>query len=1189
MSIRKCILNFLTVGCWNIESIYENINSVKISKLEQPSFRELLNKHDIFCLQETHVSKEEFIPPQQGYDVIPHCREISENNRYFGGMLVYIKSNIRTGMKVNRSLDEDALEITLSKQYFGLSKDIKIFFTYASPINSPHTKNKLENVFEIIEMKCVRGYEDCVIMGDLNGRTRKDDDFVTDQYDRHSPINSIPSYNKDDPPISRNNMDAHPVDEQGKMILSICKTASLRILNGRTQGDTEGNFTRYPSNTKDNPSTIDYALCSDNMIGNIRSFSVLPFSGFSDHCCISANIRVNTRVQKEASLDGQADIDRPKTDKDINKETKKGSSGTTTKLISKKFSIKFDRSKEQLYVQALKDDPNINILKLSISQPVQSQETIDNTMTQVNNIILGAAKKATFVKKVKVSPPKSKKTHTWYSKECKANQRILRHTSKKLSENPFDKNARSNFVKARNRYKTICRKAESAARQNLIQKLIDLGKTDPKTFWNTIKQMNEWGKTKNDPCDDIDTDEWIDYFTKLLNDDKDVALPASTTTPTYEPTLDSRIKIKELRQALSNLKHGKACALDDILGEYLQIFGENFEYILLKIMNTIFVEKIYPTQWTTNFLRPIYKKGNPKDPDNYRGLAIGSAFAKLYSFILLNRLTEFIDIKKLISPNQIGFMKKMGTPDHIFLLQTIVEKVVKKNKNKLYVVFIDFKKAYDTVNRNRLFDKLKKLGINGTFIQNIEAMYKRTEYCIKLKAGHTPPILSNLGLKQGCPLSPMLFNLYIDDIKEIFDDECEPVTLQTTKINHFLYADDLVILSQSKEGLQRCLDKTHSYAKMNLLTISVKKSKSMIFNSNGKFIRNTTFHIGDENIEPVQEFCYLGVDIKCSGTVKHAANILNEKGNKALRPLLNVIARFKIPSKTAIKLFHTYISPIITYNTENLSKFSDNEIKKYKSDHIFEATTKSKIDTTHRKLLKFVMGVSRSCPNLAIYGDTGEIPLSLKSYRLTLNYWHRVTNMSNDTLVKIALLENISLRTNWIMTIEKLLNTLNLSDKIDNPSKFKRATQESLEKGWKAWWKQALDDPELSRLTFYREIKSEYGYEEYLNLTNFHQKRLISKLRCSDHNLEVEKGRHKPANLRKRRDERLCIYCNNGEVEDEKHFLYRCTLYSEIRKSYQIWQGETSALFSKDILPDTKEFIYKAFNLREQTRSNLVI
>ena len=107
-----------------------------------------------------------------------------------------------------------------------------------------------------------------------------------------------------------------------------------------------------------------------------------------------------------------------------------------------------------------------------------------------------------------------------------------------------------------------------------------------------------------------------------------------------------------------------------------------------------------------NFLKPIYKKGNSEDPDNYRGLAIGPVLAKLFSIILLNRLTNYIKLKKLISPKQIGFMKGTSTADHIFLLQTIIEKVVKKGKKRLYVAFIDFKKAYDTIDREKLFENI---------------------------------------------------------------------------------------------------------------------------------------------------------------------------------------------------------------------------------------------------------------------------------------------------------------------------------------------------------------------------------------------------------------------------------------------------------------------------------------------------
>ena len=134
------------------------------------------------------------------------------------------------------------------------------------------------------------------------------------------------------------------------------------------------------------------------------------------------------------------------------------------------------------------------------------------------------------------------------------------------------------------------------------------------------------------------------------------------------------------------------------------------------------------------------------------------------------------------------------------------------------------------MNRGLLMKRLQNYGINGIFMRNIMAMYSKTEYSIKLKGGYTRAINSNLGLKQGCPLTPMLFNLYIDDIKDIFDEQCEPINIHNSQINHFLYADDLVMLSASRTGLQKCIDNVFNFAKAKQLTISVKKSKTMVFN-----------------------------------------------------------------------------------------------------------------------------------------------------------------------------------------------------------------------------------------------------------------------------------------------------------------------------------------------------------------------
>ena len=189
-------------------------------------------------------------------------------------------------------------------------------------------------------------------------------------------------------------------------------------------------------------------------------------------------------------------------------------------------------------------------------------------------------------------------------------------------------------------------------------------------------------------------------------------------------------------------------------------------------------------------------------------------------------------------------------------------------------------------------------------------MYQKPSYKIKLKNGHLDPIESTLGLKQGCPLSPLLFYLYIDDVKQLFDTECDPISIQGEHLAHFLYADDLVLLSYSADGLQRSLDKLAVYAENKSLTISIKKSKSMIFNPSGRMI-NTEFNIKGSPLEAVSRFCYLGFEVCPSGTITYAMKAMVDKGKKAMRPLMGAIAKFDIPTKTAIKLFHTFISPII--------------------------------------------------------------------------------------------------------------------------------------------------------------------------------------------------------------------------------------------------------------------------------------
>ena len=170
-----------------------------------------------------------------------------------------------------------------------------------------------------------------------------------------------------------------------------------------------------------------------------------------------------------------------------------------------------------------------------------------------------------------------------------------------------------------------------------------------------------------------------------------------------------------------------------------------------------------------------------------------------------------------------------------------------------------------------------------------------------------------------------------------------------------------------------------------------------------------------------------------------------------------------------------------------------------------------------------------------------------------LNYWYRVTNLPEDTLVKRALLENIHLRTNWIRTIEKLTK---LFDLIDLPGKFspknlslfKTKTYKNIRGKYILFWTENKEKDKASRTQFYDKIKTQFSFENYLEIPNFSQRQAIAKLRCSDHKLEIEKGRHNKVP----KEERLCRVCDSGEIETEEHFLIKCKFYDNLKLRYQL-------------------------------------
>ena len=115
----------------------------------------------------------------------------------------------------------------------------------------------------------------------------------------------------------------------------------------------------------------------------------------------------------------------------------------------------------------------------------------------------------------------------------------------------------------------------------------------------------------------------------------------------------------------------------------------------------------------------------------------------------------------------------------------------------------------------------------------------------------------------------------------------------------------------------------------------------------------------------MRSFCYLGFEVVPSGIVTRARDVLNDKAKKALHPLLGAIAKFSLPGKLAIRLFHTYMSPILLYGVENWSILTDLDLQGFERfSYLFKKTERSGSDVVHRKLLKFVLGASITIPVL---------------------------------------------------------------------------------------------------------------------------------------------------------------------------------------------------------------------------------
>ena len=245
---------------------------------------------------------------------------------------------------------------------------------------------------------------------------------------------------------------------------------------------------------------------------------------------------------------------------------------------------------------------------------------------------------------------------------------------------------------------------------------------------------------------------------------------------------------------------------------------------------------------------------------------MGGNLCKLFTKALNRKLTTFCDANNIIAPNQFGFRADHRTTDSLFVLKSILSHYKNKSNRPIYSCFIDLSKAFDTINRSDLLYKLGNYGIKGNILKVIKSMYSDITYCLKSNGKYSTSFCSTFGVKQGCNLSPLLFNLFVNDIHDEFNSSCSPVSGENHSFSSLSFADDIVLLSETSTGLQNALNIIQNYCKNWGLKINCEKTKVVEFNRAYRKKIPRTYTINGEYIEICKQFCYLGVEITSTGS-----------------------------------------------------------------------------------------------------------------------------------------------------------------------------------------------------------------------------------------------------------------------------------------------------------------------------------
>ena len=571
------------------------------------------------------------------------------------------------------------------------------------------------------------------------------------------------------------------------------------------------------------------------------------------------------------------------------------------------------------YSHMLQHDPVLPQLDAAIAAG-----HVDLAAALLSSLIMNAAAASGMIRTSRGGRNRPRHAHpSWWDDEVQTAYDALRRSSLDAQPGPVR-------AAARRRFKSVARRTKRRYDRRIAAVVADrLRMKQSAVFREYINEQRQ-----RCPITAISTTAWEQHLRQQFAAHNQPATdqPAgepqpANTTPGF--TADS-LSIA-FDKAFGRMRQHTAAGLDGIAAPFIKLAvaaepsGQPV-HVLQSRLREWFVAMamcgIMPRAWQPVRIQPIFKKGDPLQPANYRHIAITSVLYRLHASMLTVALDDWARQHGLIPHEQFGFQRRRSTTQAAFVLRHLVHaQQAAASRGHLHCAFVDLKKAYDSVDHALLWQHLSdSLHLPSDMLRAVQALYKGATYLLQDGYKQTPQVPVARGIKQGCPLSPLLFSLFISDLPSYLQRCCpaEGVACGAAQVRCLLYADDLTLLTTSANGLQSLLDTLHSYTTNKRMKVNIAKTEVVVFGGRLSARRQPQQVVYGPNRQPlklVSSFKFLGLLMHESLRMKHTMAARNQPFLAALQQVSATAIRLRLGKHipTRLRLAAVYAWPAANY------------------------------------------------------------------------------------------------------------------------------------------------------------------------------------------------------------------------------------------------------------------------------------